>query len=166
MEKKISIFEIQEALRSISLAYDRLPLINPDGIFGKKTAEAVRLFQNDEELLPTGEVDFKTWKRLMQVGREADIFLSEPKNIVPINNSDLPLVQGDENRFVEVLQNMLNLALKSLAGYKALETDGNFGNATYKATKLWQKICRIEESGSANKETWDLLVDYHEVFGR
>ena len=166
MEKKICIFEIQQALRSISLAYDRLPLINPDGIFGSKTKEAVRIFQNDEELLPTGEVDFKTWKRLMQAGKEAFLALSEPKKIIPIKNADLPLEQGDENNYVQVLQNMLNLALKSSDGYEVLETDGSFGKETFAATRLWQRICRIEESGIANKTTWNLLVDYHEVFGK
>lgn len=149
----------------ISIAYNRLPLINPDGIYGRKTAEAVKLFQNEQSLLPTGEVDFKTWKRLMQKAQEAEQAILPPKNIVPIADFDLPLKFGDENGYVEVLQKLLNLALKSIKGFEALEEDGSFKSKTQEATRCWQRICRFEETGIVDKKTWNSLVEYQRAAG-
>lgn len=59
--------QMQEQLAVISGAYPAIPKITADGIFGPKTAEAVRVFQSVFGLPETGVVDFKTWYKISQI---------------------------------------------------------------------------------------------------
>lgn len=59
-----NVFEVQTALRRLRETHKALPLINPDGVFGPETTEAVLLAQEFFSLPRTGEVDFDTWEVL------------------------------------------------------------------------------------------------------
>lgn len=58
---------IQEQLNRIAQAYPLLPKQAVDGIYGEKTKEAVKLFQQIFGLPQTGEVDFSTWYRISDI---------------------------------------------------------------------------------------------------
>ncbi len=45
-------------------------LINPDGLFEEETTQAVLLFQRQNGLPQTGEIDFATWTLLSQTAGE------------------------------------------------------------------------------------------------
>ena len=51
------IRELQQFLFGISHYNVRIPVIIPDGIYGPETAGAVKIFQQEYGLMPTGEVD-------------------------------------------------------------------------------------------------------------
>ncbi len=61
-----NVFELQSMLREISKTTDGLDLINPDGLFRKETAKAVRDIQKILGLAETGEVDLTTWNAITQ----------------------------------------------------------------------------------------------------
>ncbi len=61
-----NVFELQSMLREISKTTDGLDLINPDGLFKKETAKAVRDIQKILGLSETGEVDLTTWTAITQ----------------------------------------------------------------------------------------------------
>lgn len=58
---------MQEQLNRISQNYPLIPKIAADGIFGPKTAEAVRVFQSVFGLPANGIVDFPTWYKISQI---------------------------------------------------------------------------------------------------
>lgn len=58
------VMQLQEQLNRIRENYNAIPYLNPDGIFGARTAEAVREFQRIFNLPQTGVVDFSTWYRI------------------------------------------------------------------------------------------------------
>lgn len=58
------VMQLQEQLNRIRENYNAIPYLNPDGIFGSRTAEAVREFQRIFNLPQTGVVDFSTWYRI------------------------------------------------------------------------------------------------------
>lgn len=58
---------VQEELNRIADAYPAIPEIEADGIYGKRTAETVRVFQNVFRLPETGKVDFRTWFKISQI---------------------------------------------------------------------------------------------------
>lgn len=58
------VMQLQEQLNRIRENYNAIPYLNPDGIFGPRTAEAVREFQRIFNLPQTGVVDFSTWYRI------------------------------------------------------------------------------------------------------
>ena len=61
-----NVFELQSMLREISKTTDGLDLINPDGLFKKETAKAVRDIQKILGLAETGKVDLATWNAITQ----------------------------------------------------------------------------------------------------
>ena len=59
--------QIQEQLNVIAEAYPALPSIAADGIYGKKTKEAVRKFQSVFGLPSIGIVDYPTWYEIQEI---------------------------------------------------------------------------------------------------
>lgn len=59
--------QMQEQLNRIAQNYPAIPSIVPDGIYGPRTAEAVRIFQGIFDLPETGVVDFATWYEISDI---------------------------------------------------------------------------------------------------
>lgn len=59
--------QLQEQLDAIAAVYTAIPRVTPDGIYGPRTAEAVREFQSIFGLPQTGVVDFATWYRISHI---------------------------------------------------------------------------------------------------
>lgn len=56
--------QIQEQLNLIGKFYSSIPVLIPDGIYGERTADAVRAFQKIFRLPQTGIVDYPTWYKI------------------------------------------------------------------------------------------------------
>lgn len=61
------VLQLQEQLNVISNAYSLIPKIAQDGIYGKNTANAVKVFQKIFDLPQTGVTDFPTWYKISQI---------------------------------------------------------------------------------------------------
>ncbi len=59
--------QLQEQLLRISRSYPRISTISVDGVYGPRTAQAVREFQNIFDLPQTGVVDYATWYKISQI---------------------------------------------------------------------------------------------------
>lgn len=59
--------QMQRQLNVISNGYPLIPKIAQDGIYGEKTAEAVKIFQKVFGLPQTGVVDFATWYKISEI---------------------------------------------------------------------------------------------------
>ena len=100
MESREEIYELQLYLRVIQLARGLRPLVNPDGIYGAETREAVRNFQTANNLPPTGEVDTQTWDRIYEEYNCEEIegcSIDQNVFIDTMENSDLNNLYGDYN---------------------------------------------------------------------
>lgn len=62
-----AVRQMQEQLNAIADVYYVVPNIAADGIFGPRTAEAVRAFQRQFDLTPNGIVDFTTWYKISEI---------------------------------------------------------------------------------------------------
>ncbi len=58
---------IQEQLNAISKNYPLIPKLVVDGIYGQKTADSVKVFQQVFKLPVNGIVDFRTWYKLSEI---------------------------------------------------------------------------------------------------
>lgn len=58
------VAQLQEQLNLIGEYYNAIPQVTPDGIYGERTAEAVRQFQKIFNMPQTGIVDFATWYQI------------------------------------------------------------------------------------------------------
>lgn len=59
--------QIQQQLNRIAQNYPTIPKITADGIFGSRTADAVRVFQRVFNLPQSGIVDYPTWYKISEV---------------------------------------------------------------------------------------------------
>lgn len=61
------VYQLQEQLGRISRNFPAIPRVNADGIYGERTAEAVRAFQNIFDLPATGITDYPTWYTISDI---------------------------------------------------------------------------------------------------
>lgn len=100
-----------------------------DGIFGPKTAAAVRAFQADNGLAADGKVGNQTW----------------PVLIIEVST-------GSTGDAVRAAQSQLN----SRSGW--LTIDGIFGPQTDGVVRSFQSFCELTIDGIAGPYTWNRLV--------
>ena len=62
-----AVRQMQEQLNAIADVYYVVPGIAADGVYGPRTAEAVRAFQQQFDLTPNGIVDFTTWYKISEI---------------------------------------------------------------------------------------------------
>ena len=61
------VMQLQQQLNTIASAYPRIPKIIEDGVYGQRTAQAVRVFQEIFDLPSNGITDFRTWYKISQI---------------------------------------------------------------------------------------------------
>jgi len=61
------VYQMQEQLARISRNFPAIPRITADGIYGERTAEAVRSFQSIFDLPATGITDYPTWYTISDI---------------------------------------------------------------------------------------------------
>lgn len=61
------VMQLQQQLNTIASAYPRIPKIVEDGVYGQRTAQAVRVFQEIFDLPSNGITDFRTWYKISQI---------------------------------------------------------------------------------------------------
>ncbi len=59
--------QIQDQLNAISNNYPLIPKLNVDGIYGERTQESVRVFQDVFGLPESGVVDYRTWYKIQEI---------------------------------------------------------------------------------------------------
>lgn len=61
------VLQIQQQLNRIAQNYPAIPKITADGIYGPRTADAVRVFQRVFNLPQSGIVDYPTWYKISEI---------------------------------------------------------------------------------------------------
>lgn len=129
---------------------------NVDGIYGKGTRDAVKVFQADNGLSADGVAGPKTLSKL-EVLTGIQIGGSAPEDDLPSTGSGLfggvytTIIFGMKGDRVRTLQNAL-----SKLGYD-VTVDGDFGSGTYMAVRAFQKAKGLTVDGKAGKITLQKL---------
>ena len=64
------IRNLQRFLREISNEYGQIQMVLPDGVYGANTQRSVEDFQGIYGIEVTGQTDFDTWNRIVEVYTE------------------------------------------------------------------------------------------------
>ena len=62
-----AVRQIQQQLNAIADVYYSIPNLAADGVYGPRTAETVRAFQQQFSLNPSGIIDFTTWYKISEI---------------------------------------------------------------------------------------------------
>ena len=125
-----AVKDLQEALKALGFDVGAV-----DGVFGKKTEDAVKAFQKLQEIDADGIVGPVTWINI----DEAD--QSEPT--LTLGATGLPVRRAQKRM--------------SLVGYQVGGVDGRYGSKTEAAVKQLQQQHAITADGVVGAQTWDVI---------
>lgn len=159
---RANVYEVQRFLRAIQIVSGKTSnLINPDGIYGSETTEAVRNFQKQHELPVTGEVDFATWTEIYEVYLIAEEIIDAANAVRGYPHGTSMLKLGDIFDEIFILQFLLRKYEERSGADQSVEMNGIFDKNTENAVKSVQKLFNLAESGTVDKALWNKLADYH-----
>jgi hypothetical protein len=157
---KESVKRIQSALTSISRVDHDIPRVNPDGIYGEATANAVYIFQEKYLNGGDGRVDFPTWQELIHVSKEAEAELSDSLPIFPFNThlKDGKLVKGDRSSLIMMIKLMMKSIQITYPFMEGIDLSELFDTRLYDAVKEFQALHGLKKSGDIDKQTWNRMA--------
>lgn len=163
---RASVRRIQTVLYNLSQTDPEVTRVNPDGIYGEETAEAVRGFQRLHGLAVTGRVDFTTWQKLLSEEKSANEMLAAPVMISPfsVTLKDGIITEGDRGDTVLIVKLMLR-ALSIEHDYLYDISDGDlYDSGTAEAVNRFQLINGLEGTGDIDTATWNMLAQSYNKY--
>ena len=150
-DRRLYIRELQSAIRQLSRTHPAIPPLNPDGIYGQKTAHAVGQFQKRFGLPITKKADRITWESLFTELRRLEA-LNPCANIYP--PVFLPLSYPDKSAGVAQLNEWLHLLSEGFSNVPAVSPSDEFNADTTRAVSRMQQILKLPINGIVNYPTW------------
>ena len=163
-DNRANVYELQTYLRYISRFIKTIPLVNPDGIYGPKITEAVTEFQKKFGLPVTGEADFETWTRIVEV---YDEFVRTERELRPVfvYPTDLPgFKEGDRFDEIYVLQVILRRLGRIFGNVHTAKITGVYDADTKRAVDDLAKRYNRDSKNGVDRELWNLFADIYSGF--
>ncbi len=155
-QKRQHILELQRYLHAIALIDRKIPNVNPDGIYGTQTAEAVKAFQHEYKLSETGKADFATWNKVVEVYK--GMLRMKPRPYPAFPSEKFVCEKGAEGKLVYIIQAMLYGIGQGYDNFPKIKVCGHFNEETENAVRIFQKICSLPPNGKVDCVTWNMLV--------
>lgn len=159
VDRAYYVRELQSFLRTVQRFRTGSTLVPADGIFGSRTAAALREFQQEERLPVTGVADRATWDTLY---RAYLAVLAENAAPTPIQGYQTPafaLVIGDQGDGVAFLQIMLRrLATRYPSIPAETVISGVYELSTARAVAALQRLSGLPPTGQTDKATWNAVT--------
>ena len=149
---------LQQMLRTLHEADDRHVRIIPDGIYGRKTLEAVSVFQRLHGLPVTGVTDQATWEAVAAAYEPALIETDHAQSVEIILNAGQVLRRGEESPYLFIAQSMLLVLSDRYASVTPPSHSGILDEATSQSLASFQVLSNLPQSGELDKRTWKHLA--------
>ena len=159
-DNRNNISELQRYLRELHHDTDgAIRLVNPDGIYGIETTEAVADFQRIHGLAVTGRTDNATWDAIYREFLAATARRTAPIGIIPFpNEKGYEVEQGEESDTVMAIQLMLRLLSNLYDDIDGTSSGGIYGEQTAADIKAFQGRNNLPLTGKVDKATWNELA--------
>ena len=162
-DKSANIYELQEFLRYISDYIKGVPKVQPDGIYGAETRNAVRAFQARFMLPQTGEADLATWTAIVETYDELRRINQIPNKIAGYPIEVPHLKEGDDFEEIYFLQIMLRRIAKIYKNVISPDLTGIYDQKTRDAVRDFSRLYG-KESDIVDRELWNILTDTYNAF--
>ena len=151
-----AVEQLQFWLNTLAQYDAGIPSTAVDGVFGSRTAAAVRAFQRREGLTADGVVGRTTWTTLYNEFRSI-----QSDNGTPNAYPGTPLRQGSRGQSVRLVQFWLKIARTVYTSLRSVTVDGVFGAATAAAVKRFQSYFGLTSDGVVGRTTWQKLYEVY-----
>lgn len=159
-----SVRSLQIFLRNIASHYEFVPQIIPDGIFGKQTSETLKSFQSGFGLEPTGETNFDTWNKIIEVSDYVDNLNANAALVFVYPESGKKIYPGQHSIDLFVIQAMMKALSDTGNSFVPLEITSVHDNDSVKAVKHIQSLSGMTEDGVINIDFFNSLSRLYEVY--
>ena len=154
-QKRSHIRELQTFLHGKSHTGDALHVI-PDGFYGTKTEAAVQQFQQENQILPTGETDSDTWDALAAYYQAQ---VQKPVMQVSIFSTGFRrFVLHDTGTAVYLLQGVLQALHQLYGNLPPVDNCGVYDEKTMHAVQEFQKNTILHPDGEVDENTWNRMM--------
>lgn len=160
-DSRDDVYELQLWLRRISRDSDSIPELIPDGIYGKKTESAVRIFQGENGIAPTGVVNFETWNKIKAAYLKITVV---PEGLFVFPSSSYITEPGERSDIIMFIQLALSALSVVYDEFELLEVSGVNDDRTMGEVRSFQKINGIPETGLVDIITWNRLAQNYNIY--
>ena len=149
---------LQQMLRTLHEHDNRYPRVIPDGIYGRKTMEAVSAFQRLHALPVTGVADQNTWDAIALAYEPARVDVDHAQPVEIILNAGQVLERGDQSPYLYIAQSMLLVLAQEYASITTPTHSGILDEATAQSLAAFQALADLPQTGELDKLTWKHLA--------
>lgn len=154
----INIRELQSMLMGLSHMIPTLPSVAVSGIWNEQTENAVRAFQEYEDMPVTGTVDLATWVAIVTAYEGRSEPFSPGAPLFPLFNPQLASHPETIPHFVEMLQVLLR-TLDGIPGfYPVPAVTGVYDDLTAAAVTSVQMLSGLKCTGTCDLAVWNAAV--------
>lgn len=158
-----AVLEIQRILRSLDFYENDFARVKPDGIYGEDTRLLVAQFQKRYGIVPSGIVDYETWKLLHSVdkARKDENKIARAVHIFPMYEKH-EILPNSKNSYVYIIQVMLNEILNDHDGFSELDVNGVYDLPTQNAVKILRKKSLEDAPDTIDALVFGTIADEYE----
>ena len=158
-----AVYDLQNMLYTLARHRDGVRVI-PDGIFGPRTAEAVRQFQTKNQLPVIGEADTKTFNEIARQFSMLKKEMSETQKADFFPNAGHRVRSGEKDMSIYVVQLIFQKLAEQFSAYEKGEICGHLNKQTENNIRRFQRICGLAEHGELDRATWDKIIRYYNLY--
>ena len=149
---------LQTMLRTIARVTPARYVPEADGVYSRRTANAVAEFQRRTGLNPTGVADQPTWERIVREFEPARVETEKAQPLQITLNPGQTIAPGEEHHIILLVQTMLITLGLMLEGFPEVSHTGVLDPDTERAILAFQLQSGLKPTGKIDKQTWKALA--------
>ena len=158
------VSSLQYMLGELSYAYEQLPFVAVDGVFGEETLEAVMVFQREFSPPVTGRVDQRTWDDIVYYFRLWERERAQPRSLRAFPPRPFQVEPGQQDDVMALVQTMFRSLSGVLEGIDSESGHGYHGKQSVDNVRWLQGISGMEQTGIMDRFAWNMLVRLYDLF--
>lgn len=152
------IYSLQMMLQALSVIHDEIPVVIPDGIFGKDTEAAVSAFQKLFQLPVTGTVGLETFQSIVSAYDAAMPLLLPPSSPVMLYPTEMLIDLEQSHPHVYLIQAMMSALHQNYQEILETSLTGRIDESTANNIRMIQNAASLPSNGKLDKLTFDAIA--------